>query len=51
MILAVIAGFMAIVAVAFIVGSRRWESVGKEMRANLKVVRLPARERITTQRN
>ena len=46
MILVVIAGLVAIVAVAFIVGSRRWESVGKGMCANLEDARLPdARKR------
>ena len=41
MILIVIVGLVAIVAVLFIVGSRRWESVGKEMRVNLEAARLP----------
>ena len=41
MILIVTAGLVAIVAVVFIVGSRRWESVGKEMRVSLEAARLP----------
>jgi hypothetical protein len=41
MILIVIAGLVAIVIVTFIVGSRRWESVSKEMRVNLEAARLP----------
>jgi hypothetical protein len=42
MLLIVIAGLVAIVTVAFIVGSRRWESVGKEMRVNLEAARQPS---------
>ena len=41
MILIVTVGLVAIVTVVFIVGSRRWESVSKEMRVNLEAARLP----------
>ena len=40
MILIVTAGLVAIVTVVFIVGSRRWESMGKGMRVNLEAARL-----------
>ena len=39
MILIVTAGLVAIVTVVFIVGSRRWESMGKGMRVNLEAAR------------
>ena len=41
MILVVTAGLVAIVAVGFMVGSRRWKSISKELGANLEAARLP----------
>jgi len=41
MIIVVIAGLVAIVAVAFIFGNRRGKSVGKEMRLHMEAARQP----------
>lgn len=45
MLLIVIVGLVAVVIVAFIAGSRRWESIGQEMRVNLESARLPVLKR------
>lgn len=51
MILIVIVGLVAIVTVAFIVGSHRWNSATKEMHARLEALVCLSRETLTGKTN